>query len=830
MMRLTAIICLLTAAAASALGGEIRHTLSLDPSQIVADTVSAPDGTQYLRLWAPDCDYAGEPGEPMIPCKRINFLVPTYSNNFSVRIDNVTTSESRTLGLPLYPVQEPQTVNDYDPEKFTPLSESLTTSNNKFEAMLVDEYFANGDNHIISVALNMLGVDYSKSSMNLYSSIDLTLTYSDCNLDDIAFRPVSVPTTYLDIDLQSMVVNPPDQGFSGNRKTTSQDSPQEAYYILVPDNLKKSVSNIVKWKQQKGLSVIVKTFDEIVEDPEYAIGSRYDIFDPESSVRSWLQSEYVKNGNFNLLIIGNDESGAPIRKFRVNDRYAEEKSYYNYDGENYIPSDAYFSDMVSHFTFNKEPNGYYTTLVDDAPYSPTLSVGRLLADKPEHIDNYSDKLIIYELDPGLGDPSYLNRGVVSKQYQFRNSISIFDALADFPEVVELIDSMNVKDYETSQPIGKEVIDEMGLSGLFSLKGHGSPVSIAVSGKSGSDWDDYLHYRYIQAIDSYTLDDLRVSYTEAGNGLDNLNNRGKPSIFYTFSCDVTPFDNIDFVGGGKRSVNYNMGSAFTVAGDFGGPAFIGNTRLGWSPTSSTLEYSFGKQITKGASIGSALNLSGLELPVNEYNKSIPQWARFTRNIIGDPELKIWLKAPEKMDVDVEFVETELVLRGQEVYGSKVVIADGRGNSKVFTFEDNRELVSIPFSDFNFVNGNHFIVSVFKDGKLPFVKMIGSNSSVMNSDETFFLSEANLECVNENEYMFNVSASGMLNLNCTQELSSNRGFKIDEMGSVLIKASKKIKLEGDQVSSQGNLTANAPEVVLDKGFCVEKGGTLLITSKK
>lgn len=112
MMRLTAIICLLTAAAASALGGEIRHTLSLDPSQIVADTVSAPDGTQYLRLWAPDCDYAGEPGEPMIPCKRINFLVPTYSNNFSVRIDNVTTSESRTLGLPLYPVQEPQTVND----------------------------------------------------------------------------------------------------------------------------------------------------------------------------------------------------------------------------------------------------------------------------------------------------------------------------------------------------------------------------------------------------------------------------------------------------------------------------------------------------------------------------------------------------------------------------------------------------------------------------------------------------------------------------------------------------------------------------------------------
>lgn len=428
MMRLAAIICLLTAAAASARGGEIRHTLSLDPSQIVADTVSAPDGTQYLRLWAPDCDYAGEPGEPMIPCKRINFLVPTYSNNFSVRIDNVTTSESRTLGLPLYPVQEPQSINDYDPSLFTELEESNDLKGSK--EIVIREFIENGFFHVVSASIPILSLKGTSNTANTLSElkeIEVTLRYDLCDPSEVHYEVFENTNASLITD----VVNPPAKTIVQSAEIRLNNASSK-YFIITTEALKSSLSGFASWKMQKGNQVIIKTVEELISDPRFAIGSNADIFDVESSVREWLKSQCNSNdpSDTKLLIVGDQKSGAPVRKFRLNS--SSDEPYNNlYDGENFMPSDAYFSDLTTVFKItNKTDDGHYYGLnSDNRIYSPWLHTGRLLANKNEHIERYTDKLLIYELFPGLGNNSYLSKGMVSKQNELlvhRSNKTIFD--------------------------------------------------------------------------------------------------------------------------------------------------------------------------------------------------------------------------------------------------------------------------------------------------------------------------------------------------------------------------------------------------------------------
>lgn len=418
-MRAAALSCLL-AAAATAYGGEIRYTLRLDPSAIERDTINAPDSTPYLRLWAPDCDYVGEPGEPMIPYRCINFLVPTYSNNFTVTVDNVTVAESRTLGLPLYPIQESQSVNDFDPTLFT---ESIFNYEDPIEeCKVISNHIVNGDSHIVKIAVPMLRIENKSNICSPYSDLSIILKYKECLPSEVNYIASSVPKSYWDVDVASKVVNPPVARESISLKDDKLGGMEylsdKYYYVLVPETLKSSLSEFVNWKSQKGHTVIVKTVEEIVKDSRYRVVDNEIAFDKESHIRNWLKHEFAEKGTFQLLIIGDYRTSAPIRKFR--DIIGSSKEWYDwYDGENFVPTDAYFSDMTSKFRIDSIADGNYYGIINQQNYSPQLLTGRLLAYEPEHLSNYIDKLLIYEINPGLGNADYLDRGFVCKQYQFR---------------------------------------------------------------------------------------------------------------------------------------------------------------------------------------------------------------------------------------------------------------------------------------------------------------------------------------------------------------------------------------------------------------------------
>lgn len=828
--RSAALSCLL-AAAATAYGGEIRYTLRLDPTAIETDTITAPDGTPYLRLWAPDCDYVGEPGEPMIPYKCINFLVPTYSNNFTVTVDNVTTSESRTLGLPLYPVQEPQSVNDFDPTLFTEPRKHNTDSDVK--GIVTREFIENGFFHIVSVSLPIISLNITTDtakSVSVLEEIEVILRYDLCGQSDTQYEVFQNANAILTTD----VVNPPAQSSVKSAGVLLKNASSK-YFIVTPENLKSSLAGFASWKMQKGNNVIIKTVEELLSDSRFAIGSNDAIFDVESSVREWLKSQCNLNdpSDIKLLIVGDQKSGAPVRKFRRGGTSAD--SYNNvYDGENFLPTDAYFSDLTTTFkiTHKTDEGHYYGLNSDNMMYSPWLLTGRLLVNKNEQINNYLDKLLIYELFPGLGDFSYLDEGLVCKQNEFllhRSNKTIFDGIGSFDNVTLLADTEGLLDFENSRPTGKEVIDAMSNCGLISLHGHGSPATITCSGtRTGwlGKYDAWAYNRYIQSLGKYTEKDTGHPFADVGNGFDNLNNWPRPSILYSITCTAIPFEDIFHKNEGYRNLEYNLGAAFTTAGKFGGVAMISNTRTGYTPSGYTLEEEFGQSLTFNNSIGYALVESS-----KTVSNSVSIYDLFARNLIGDPDISVWLGIPGIPCVNVSTDFQTIDFMGSDCMNAKVVVYDGNQTNYSFIPPQNLNKLTLQLSSIGMANASDFVVNVFKKGRLPYVKLFSNGSVINGIAKRYFLKDCILDS-NKNSHVpsFTIINNGSLNLTCLSSFISDNGFDIKDGGEATIKSYQDVHMGNDTIGYGGKMELVSTEVILDSGFVVEKGGCLVINNCK
>ena len=820
-MRAAALSCLL-AAAATAYGGEIRYTLRLDPSAIETDTINAPDGTPYLRLWAPDCDYVGEPGEPMIPYRCINFLVPTYSNNFRVVVDNVTTLESRTLGLPLYPIQESQSVNDFDPTLFT---ESIFNYEDPVEeCKVISNHIVNGDSHIVKIAVPMLRIENKSNICSPYSDLSIILKYKECLPSEVNYIASSVPKSYWDVDVASKVVNPPVARESISLKDDKLGGMEylsdKYYYVLVPETLKSSLSEFVNWKSQKGHTVIVKTVEEIVKDSRYRVVDNEIAFDKESHIRNWLKHEFAEKGTFQLLIIGDYRTSAPIRKFR--DIIGSSKEWYDwYDGENFVPTDAYFSDMTSKFRIDSIADGNYYGIINQQNYSPQLLTGRLLAYEPEHLSNYIDKLLIYEINPGLGNADYLDRGFVCKQYQFRYLSSIFNSMDCFSEVNSLIDTKGGIVFAECEPTGQQVIEGMKRCGLISLMGHGSPVTICTSGDRPND-EYWEQNRYIQAISGYTPAETHHPNQEFKNGLDDLRNNGCPGILYTFSCSVTPFDNIKFPGSGYRHVPFDMGSSYTVGGAYGGVAFIGNTRTGYTGSQTAMESAFGINVSSGMNLGNAIKESS-EASYNRHQQ-------FTRNLIGDPDINLWLGTPDEPSTTVSYDNGILSITGNDVEGSHMVLYDGKTPLGEYRLPSSTT-ISLNKSQLNLGDTKDFAVSIFKNGQYPYIKLCYEDGCTVSSYKQYFLRGSRISNNSTaSDYCFRIIHNGNFNIKSLSDLSTEAGFKVSDGGILNIESYGIVNMSGDRACEGGSIGIKAKSVLLDKGFTIEKGGVLDISTVK
>lgn len=326
--------------------------------------------------------------------------------------------------------------------------------------------------------------------------------------------------------------------------------------------------------------------------------------------------------------------------------YENEPPYCTYCSELYtykIPTDLYFADFNG--DWDADSDEYYGQPSDDNPdYNPEIFVGRLLCSSStsiQDIENWTEKIIRYEKNPGSGDFNYLTKSfmTVSDQmadYSPNQAQQVANQLPpSFTHTIwkELPSGGDPNPYF---PLGAEVITEMNNHyGLYSWFNHGAPNTISVRsvGYNNSPW--WL---------VTTTDDISGGgVPETGNGLDNLTNEEFPSVCYSIGCDNTPFDILNPCG---WFTGRNMGQGFTVITNTGGPAFLGNTRFGWVGTSYQLYKKLADLIRIGGidpeSGKSHLHLGAAELvSKQQYNN---HYLRYSHNLVGCPETQIWVNTP------------------------------------------------------------------------------------------------------------------------------------------------------------------------------------------
>jgi len=477
-------------------------------------------------------------------------------------------------------------------------------------------------------------------------------------------------------------VNPdPESNYGGDLQLM-----QYPYLIVTTPELKHSLRRIAALKRQKGYNVKIVTMDEVTSDPYASQGDlvknsegNYEVAydDDAGKLRQFLKHYFQRYGTKYVLLAGTD---VPYRKD------------VGFPGH----GDMYFSDLT----------GNWKELID---CMPELFVGRLLGKFDQQFDNYTDKLIRYEMNPGNGDYSYLKRAIFTESQTYigllqpgmNNMISIFTEQTPIREVVN-----------GNFPKGCDIIDSINTNhyGLLCSFNHGEPSAIKVYGS------DSLEHRYLLwAIDTVKVFPGLIDSLETGNGLNRIMNKYHPMIYYSLSCSTMPYNKKE-----GYDIDENFGESFTMGKDYGGPVYMGNTvDVDSIPTLELFE-KFSLRIKNGYfRLGEADALSKTD--INGYHIYT---ASVRHNYLGDPAIDLWTDVPEVYS-GISIMRTD----------NSVSVIGVNNDSTLVVYLVNGEVPRCRYTSSNVVFNNvqpNGIIMLYKHNYIPYIApILIQNTTIGNS---------------------------------------------------------------------------------------------------
>lgn len=708
--------------------GTITYNASYNSSDMILGTDTL-GGVTYTTVTYGDLTNGGQPGAPSLPIDYLRFSVPANATNFTVtavKFNNLL----QTIGNLVYPCQLPRMVSGNNPWVITPPDNSIYNSGSFYPSasgcVWVDnEGFLAGENHIVTVAVMPISFRRQMTGMmsrqlSLAKTITLTLSYELS--DSLAMYPIVRNDTTLRNEgyrlAQSLVVNP--EGVTGNAplKPLPIDSinfnprggdglnglgdvipwnPNEPldtlpsyqmatypYLIVTTPALKNSVRRIAALKQMKGYNVKVVTMDEVLNSSFAGDGDEiqkpdgtYQVVDtsPAGKLRQYLRNCYRIYNTKYVLLVGTD---VPYKYRHINNG-----NYQNYD----VPTDLYYSELNG----NWHPDSVIRDLCAE------LYVGRILSKTSSQIENFTDKLLKYEMNPGNGDYSYLKRAFFLEGRDFKGILDSAKLILStiFPDQIIINDNTFNK-----YPKGRNVIETLRNQpvGLTCPFNHGDTTRILVYGDI--NYNDSIKY-FIHSIKDESL----------GSGLNSLHNQNYPMLFYAPSCTTTPYDNVDGI---------NMGESFTTGKGYGGPIYIGYTRAVWSNNIESILKQFAKELKNGYYIlGEADALSKSNVSNGCCDESI------MHAYLGDPSLEIWTDTPQQFSgIGISRTNNSVTITGINADSVDVVYRSHDNLSK-------KMIVGMLPVTFNQVSPNG-VIMLSKHNYIPYITpMILQNVSLNKS---------------------------------------------------------------------------------------------------
>lgn len=489
--------------------------------------------------------------------------------------------------------------------------------------------------------------------------------------------------------------------------------PAAEYIIITSAAIAPGFYPLLDWKNQKGMPTDLA----LIEDILAVIPG----VDPAEQLRNYLIQVYSEGIRFVLL--GGDEDILPVR--------------YLYPGNvnGSVPalrhqqlSDLYFADLTGNWDVDHD--GVWGESYNDEPdIYPELYVGRVPARNVEQAAVWSAKAILYEKNPGHGEPEYLTRAlfVCADQMRDMNQHLVLSSMlpsnftADYSRLAE---EPSGNDPNPTQPLASTVINVMQEGwGFISNLNHGdfSWYSSKAPGYNAGNW-------------SGVWGDT-IPWNGCGR-LKDLTTVNQPSVHYSISCDLAAydFDKGIFFPGPYTSPYCFMESFLFEPGS--GVAFLGNTRWGWVSASYNLEKKF---ITRAFT--DTTSMLSLAEALSKIDYPNHRDLAYGHTLFGDPEMSLWLSVDGFLSITgsglsaSEYSDFAITCGGQPVSGAKVCLYMP-GDILEVSYTDDQGAVHF---DVVPENDGYMTVTATKRNYIPDQKTIAVGSPLPIDDEEIRLPE-------------------------------------------------------------------------------------------
>ena len=559
-------------------------------------------GYDYVQI--SDLPLYGNPGEPILPYKTLNILLPQgktlqklHVNSIEKRrvegrfnLDYGKTPRPISSNINIVDRPDPKIYNSVDPFPSNLCSHGSVQSLRGYRIL----------------PLTVYPVQYIPKKEQLFYVQTMTITLELVD-DDISPLFRNLPQ---DKELvANMVENPNDLETYSIEKTDIRpaslvNSSNTYNYVIITNNdLNASFQPLVEWKKQKGLNATIVLVEDILNDPDYHCDGLFGdgcgspkFNDTAAHIRNFIKDAYL-NWETEYVLLGGDDEIIPVRGVYAYvgdtvDRNIPCDMYYGaLDGSWDNDNDTIFGEGV----FSEGPeNG---TAGEEADFFAEVYVGRATIDTPEEATNFVNKVLAYEQNP---DAEYLNKALM-----------IGETLDEETE------GGNGKDLVT------DIIPQYNTKRLYDRDGTFSPSAVISELNKGPHIVNHDGHANPQHVMGLEISDV-----------DSLTN-DKYFLAYSLGCYDAAFDQ-------QTSGNEEAIAEHFILNPTGAFAFIGNSRFGWYfpgmtvGPGETFDRAFFSVLNGGTrNLGKALQLS----KETQYSENVHRWTYFTLNLLGDPETEI-----------------------------------------------------------------------------------------------------------------------------------------------------------------------------------------------
>ena len=413
----------------------------------------------------------------------------------------------------------------------------------------------------------------------------------------------------------------------------------EMLIIVNDSSFVDSVTPLMNWKNEKGVKTIILS--------NY---SEYDGRDKAEQIRNMIKDYYEKENIQWVLLAGDaEENLIPIREVYNPDVVVVgggESEYSNWD-DYYKPTDYYYADLTDSWDSNNNSiwgeSSAYTGNLDEISWIPEVYVGRLPADNAFELSVMVNKTLKYETDPFLGN--WMNKmllaGGVSSYFPPEDEARLMELIWDNYTIFEMNFTLLAKTTSSFTPAIPPPPNNLAplTATSFRAEFNSGYSTVIIAGHSDP---------------TVITDDSHITYYNNADALSS-NNSNMPSLFYADACTTSSYDMGDY-SIGERLINEANSGAIGYIGGLRVDWYLedddnleklnrGNAKLFWEVFFKEKKFQQGRTLYD--SKVSYMNSDYFEIGGASM---VQEWQRknlLTYNLLGDPELDIYTKVPEKV---------------------------------------------------------------------------------------------------------------------------------------------------------------------------------------